>query len=316
MIIHLGEHSNEGGYLGSYDRSDLLISGGADYSNAWLARDVSASTIRLLNGFTYFSNNTGLTINNSFTPSVSMTITPQGNIGIGTTTPQSTLHLKGNAGILNLEGVDQLYIQWFPLGYSAGRKAYIGFPNSGSQDMVIANEIVFGTHNIILQPGSGGYVGIGTSTPGYKLQVGNAADGSQARANAWNLLSDIRYKTEIEYLNNPLDMISTLKGFYFYWNTGTDKNRQFGLSAQDVEKVLPEVVSKGTDGYLSVDYGKLVPLLIEGIKDQQQQIESYKSEIRVLQEKVGQIGTQQKEIDDLKTLVNTLIASQTAQVNK
>ncbi|MCU0462597.1 MAG: tail fiber domain-containing protein [Bacteroidales bacterium] len=125
-------------------------------------------------------------------------------------------------------------------------------------------------------------VGIGTCTPGYKFQVGQAGDGTEARANAWNLLSDMRYKTDIEYITAPLEKISGISGFYFYWNTGSDKTRQFGLSAQDVEKVLPEVVSTGEDGYKSVDYGKIVPLLVEGMKAQQKQIDELKALVEKL----------------------------------
>ena len=51
--------------------------------------------------------------------------------------------------------------------------------------------------------------------------------------------------------------------------------RQIGLIAQNVEKVIPEVVSE-MDGYKGVDYAKLVPLLIEGIKEQQKQIDELK----------------------------------------
>ena len=79
-----------------------------------------------------------------------------------------------------------------------------------------------------------------------------------------------------------------------------------GLSAQDVEKVLPEIVSKGNDGYLSVEYGKLAPILIEAIKEQQKQIESAKEDNKQLK----------SEIDELKALVNELIDNQTAQLNK
>ncbi|MGA1978351.1 MAG: tail fiber domain-containing protein [Bacteroidales bacterium] len=151
-----------------------------------------------------------------------------------------------------------------------------------------------------------GDVGLGTTTPGCKLQVGILGDGSLARANAWDVLSDVRLKTNFAEIIDPLRIVSCLKGFYFNWNVGTDKSRQVGLSAQDVEKVLPEIVSKGNDGYLSVEYGKLAPILIEAIKEQQKQIESAKEDNKQLK----------SEIDELKALVNELIDNQTAQLNK
>ena len=55
------------------------------------------------------------------------------------------------------------------------------------------------------------------------------------------------------------------------------------------EKVLPQLVYSGPDGYKSVSYEKLTPVLIEAIKDQQKQIESYKSQIQSLQAKVDHI---------------------------
>jgi len=233
------------------------------------------------------------TTNNS--RSNAMTVLKNGNVGIGTSTPVNLLSVKGtrsnaifsSTAIAQIGGAD-VFIYFGALNGTPSWDTWI-------QPLRPSDNYPF---NLLLCP-AGGNVEIGTTSTGYKLQVGNAGDGTQARANAWNLLSDIRYKTGFEYLNDALSKISEIKGFYFYWNTGTDKTRQFGLSAQDVEKVLPEVVSKGTDGYLSVDYGKLTPLLIEGIKDQQKQIES-----------------QQKEIDELKTLVNTLVANQGGQGNK
>lgn len=111
-----------------------------------------------------------------------------------------------------------------------------------------------------------GNVGIGTASPVYKLQVGVAGDGSQARANAWNLLSDARLKREFSAIEKPLNMIELIHGYYFHWNTGTDRSRQVGFSAQEIREVLPEVVSEGEDGYLSLDYGKIAPLLVEAIK--------------------------------------------------
>ena len=57
---------------------------------------------------------------------------------------------------------------------------------------------------------------------------------------------------------------------------------QIGLIAQDVEKVLPELVNTDSEGFKSVDYTKLGPVLIEAIKEQQQQIDQLKKEIQML----------------------------------
>jgi hypothetical protein len=60
--------------------------------------------------------------------------------------------------------------------------------------------------------------------------------------------------------------------------------RQIGLLAQDVEKIIPEAVNE-KDGYKGVDYARIVPLLIESIKEQQKQIEELKVKLIQLQNK-------------------------------
>ena len=63
------------------------------------------------------------------------------------------------------------------------------------------------------------------------------------------------------------------------------KGKDIGVIAQEIEKVLPETVHRREDGYLSVKYDKIVPLLIEGIKEQQTQIEDLKNRINKLESK-------------------------------
>jgi hypothetical protein len=112
-----------------------------------------------------------------------------------------------------------------------------------------------------------GTVGIGTTSPGYKLQVGNAADGSEARANAWNTLSDERLKRDFEIIPQALEKLLSINGYYYYWNRGTDDKRKLGVKAQEVQKVFPEVVSEGKDGFLSVSYNHLVGAVVQAIKE-------------------------------------------------
>lgn len=117
--------------------------------------------------------------------------------------------------------------------------------------------------------------------------------------------SDERLKTKVGNIENALDKIKQLNGFYYVNNDlaksfGYKSDKiQVGLSAQDVQRVLPEVVSvapfdtefdennqaigsKSGESYLTVNYDKLVPLLIESIKEQQDQIEELKEEIKKL----------------------------------
>ena len=112
--------------------------------------------------------------------------------------------------------------------------------------------------------------------------------------------SDMRLKTKVADIINPLDMVSKLSGFYYTENETakslgykSDK-QQVALSAQDVQSVLPEAVSlapfdmetddatgeiksKSGENYLTVDYAKLVPLLVEAIKELKTEIEVLKN---------------------------------------
>jgi len=68
---------------------------------------------------------------------------------------------------------------------------------------------------------------------------------------------------------------------------GFTKTRQIGLIAQEVELLFPELVSEGPDGFKSVDYSKLTPVLIEAVKEQQKQIDSQNKRIEELEKSVS-----------------------------
>ena len=122
------------------------------------------------------------------------------------------------------------------------------------------------------------------------------ADGTQARANAWNLLSDKRLKKDFEVLPNAVEKVMQLNGYYYYWKKGKDTSKQFGVISQEVQAVLPEITSVDSDGYISVDYSKLTPLLINAIKEQQKTIDELKNEN----------ASQKKEITNLTDKFNGL----------
>jgi len=131
------------------------------------------------------------------------------------------------------------------------------------------------------------------------LGVDVAASTTDGRIDAGNDIvafsSDKRLKENINPIENPLEKIDKLSGFTFNWNekaeevAGFDRNQSMvGVFAQDVESVLPEAVKRapfdndGSDGslsgenYLTVQYEKLVPLLIESIKELKSEIEQLK----------------------------------------
>jgi hypothetical protein len=109
------------------------------------------------------------------------------------------------------------------------------------------------------------------------LGVGVAASGSQGEIRATNNItayySDDRLKTKLGNIIDALGKVATLNGFYYEANEvaqalGYKPVREVGLSAQEVQKVLPEIVVPAPidDRYLTIHYEKIIPLLVEAIK--------------------------------------------------
>ena len=109
-----------------------------------------------------------------------------------------------------------------------------------------------------------GKVGIKDSTPSYELEV----NGTVAATN-FDSLSDRRYKTNIQVIDNPIDKVMKIDGVSFDWKETNQPS--LGVIADNIQEVLPEIVS-GEDTK-SVNYNGLIGLLIEVVKDQQKQID-------------------------------------------
>ena len=98
--------------------------------------------------------------------------------------------------------------------------------------------------------------------------------------------SDDRLKKIFDNIKNPLDKVLKLNGFNFVQNEIADELlpmykgvKQIGLSAQQVYEVLPEVVKEApiSEGYMTVQYERIVPLLIEAIKELNDKVEELKN---------------------------------------
>jgi hypothetical protein len=99
--------------------------------------------------------------------------------------------------------------------------------------------------------------------------------------------SDSRFKENIQVIPNALDKIDKIHGYTFDWKEDKNLNimhgfvgHDVGVIAQEIEKVLPEVVTTRDNGYKAVKYEKIIPLLIEAIKAQQSQINDLKEIIK------------------------------------
>jgi len=95
--------------------------------------------------------------------------------------------------------------------------------------------------------------------------------------------SDKRHKNNIQLIPNALEKVSKLNGVTWEWNDDvnevTKSTPKTGLIAQEVQEVLPQVVVERENGYLGLDYSKMMGLLVEAIKEQQIQIEQLKAQI-------------------------------------
>ena len=90
--------------------------------------------------------------------------------------------------------------------------------------------------------------------------------------------SDERLKDNIQPITEPLWKVSQIGGYTFDWNDKQDtyEGHDVGVVAQEIHKVLPEVVAERSNGYLGVKYEKIVPLLIESIKELKKEVDEIK----------------------------------------
>ncbi|MDD3371676.1 MAG: tail fiber domain-containing protein [Alphaproteobacteria bacterium] len=120
--------------------------------------------------------------------------------------------------------------------------------------------------------GTTGWVGVRYSSISSTIPAAAIDVNGSGRATSYVTSSDRRWKKSIEPFKNAMDKVGRLQGVNFFWRTdefperdfGTGKN--IGLIAQDVEKVVPEVVSADGDGFMSIEYEKFSSVLIEALK--------------------------------------------------
>ncbi|MCX6300658.1 MAG: tail fiber domain-containing protein [Bacteroidia bacterium] len=157
---------------------------------------------------------------------------------------------------------------------------------NGSSDINRKNALT------VLQNGN---TGIAMINPQQKLDIAGGNGRVESGYN-WLTDSDIRYKKNILTLESSLEKVMALRGVSFDMiNENSDSfngRRNIGFIAQEMETVIPEVVFTDPNGYKSVAYDKITAVLSEAIKEQQLLIES-----------------QQKQIDELKAILNTLMAA-------
>lgn len=195
------------------------------------------------------------------------------SVGIGTDAPAKPLHLcSAYDQPLLIESSDQYS------GIELKDPTTVVTPKL----MADGDDIYFQTDNVTrIRILSSGHVGIGTTTPAEKFTVYNGSTTGTYTTSGWQHSSDARLKTNISSIGNALSKVTDLEGVYYSWKNEPG-NQQVGLIAQDVKPIIPEVVSKNNEGYYSISYGGIIPILVEAIKEQQEMIFELQKEIEEL----------------------------------
>jgi hypothetical protein len=108
---------------------------------------------------------------------------------------------------------------------------------------------------------------------------GGALTGSWTASGDLIAYSDARVKTDVATIENALEKVLSLRGVTYVRTDGEDHSQKIGVIAQEVQKILPQVVHEQQDGMLGVSYGNIVGVLIEAIKEQQKEIEELKAKL-------------------------------------
>jgi len=230
----------------------------------------------------------------------SITFFLQGNTAVLTAPPITMISSSTEAkmGIGNISPTSQLVVG-DNLGSFGGTRIIVGDATAGTESGLVIGEdnsyrswILWNVDNNTLGMGTkegasvygntlvlnSGEVGVGTNTPNYTLDVRGTIGNNTTLYH-----SDKRWKRDIQKLNGSLDRVMKLQGVHYKWKQDKYPEMNFpdgdqiGLIAQDVEKIIPEVVNESADGYKSIEYAKLTSILIEAIKELKKDNEDLRS---------------------------------------
>lgn len=217
-----------------------------------------------------------------------LTIDSSGNVGINCNSPGMTSNVPSTRNKLDVNGTLNVSgVSYFNYGCSLRKSIGLNtfHPTNPVQFQFVCSPTTGGGvesntfHLIKYGPTSGTGIAIFSipETTGNMSYTGNIYASGNVTAR-----SDLRKKTNITTIQDPLEKIQKMRGVYY--NKKDEKTRNLGFIAQDLETALPEVVYTNTadKGYKSVSYGNITAVLIEGMKSQQSTIASMLSSISTL----------------------------------
>jgi hypothetical protein len=219
-------------------------------------------------------------------PSEKMRLTDAGNLGLGTTLPGARMEILAgnNAEFIRLNNSTTSPFQIMfgnNLGGVSNSDGVVYFEVAGNETYVMGGHVV---------PDGNLNRDLGSS-PNHLWNNVYANDMYLNSIGTWISSwynSDKRFKKDIEPINSALSDVLKLKPVKFNWKTDEFPNKHFdhrrhiGLIAQEVEEVYPEIVNTNDEGFKSIDYSKLAPVLIKAVQEQQAEIEALKKEIEEL----------------------------------
>ena len=217
-----------------------------------------------------------------------------GKVGIGISSPEAELHIRaGDDPTLKLQsdGTNEVSGR-ISMRQSNDTGADIYYDGTNGVEGLAFETFVSGqSKGVKMFIGVDGNVGIGTSNPGniLTIQQNSATD---PVADAWTTYSSRRWKTNIKTIENPLETVQALRGVTYDWKASG--KHDIGLVAEEVGEVIPEIVAYEENGIdaKSVDYARLVAVLIEAVKEQQETIGDLKKGHKQLATEVAQLKKQ------------------------
>lgn len=215
-----------------------------------------------------------------------------GNIGIGTENPDYKFHVVGTSHIngeasfnssVTLKGTDSSTAR---IIMSRSSYNYINYPTNGKLCLGTSNNTA---STQLCINGSNGYVGVGTTSPSAKLHVG----GDILATGGFTMYSQRSLKNIQDERGLSLNELSIIKPTRYTWKDGRDNKLHIGGIADDVMKVLPEVVYKTSDGTLTMDYGNaafaVASSLINPVMNHEERISLLEEENKQLRAEVERL---------------------------